>query len=196
MSASGRCVDRDKSKGRARRWQSCTATPWPAAPRFAPPRSRTGESLPAGPALSALLLAGAGRLAGSGRVRRAPARSSREPRHRLRGRGLRLPGFRLPEAGRVCVRGAVQRGRALWTQAVQAAEPPPSLELVGVVARRNRSAYLLRGPAQRDVETKAAILTLPPGPRSHVCPAWCSQAKRSSGQRRAKRSSAPLSPSR
>src|SRR5271167_1565239 len=166
MSASGRCADRDKSTGRARRSPSCIATPWRAAPRFAPPRSRTGELLPAGPARSVLLLVEGQRLAGSGRVRRVPARSSREARRRLPGRALRSSA-----AGWVCVRGAVRRGQALWAQVVQAAEPPPSPEAVGAVARRNRRAHLHRGPAQRDVETKGATLILPPGPRSPVCAA-------------------------
>ena len=171
MPASGRCADRDKRTGRARRSRSCIATPWPAAPRFATSRPQTGELPPAGPARSALLLAGARRLAGSGRVRRVPARSSREPRRWLRGPGLPLLGLRSPEVGWVCVGGAVQRGQALLAQVVQAAEPPPSPEAVGAVARRNRPAHLHRGPAQRDAEPKGATLILPPGPRSPVCAA-------------------------
>src|SRR6516162_11742780 len=169
MSASGRYADRDKSTGRARRSRSCIAKPWRAAPRFAPLRPRTGGLPPAGPAQSALLLAAAGRPAGSGRVRRVPARSSPEPRRWLRGPGLPLLGLQSPEVGWVCVGGAVRRGLALWAQVVQAAEPPPSPEAVGAVARRNRPAHLHRGPAQRDVEPKDATLILPPRPRSPVC---------------------------
>ena len=204
MSASDRCADQGKRKGRVHRSRFCIAIPSPVVPRFVRRRILITASPPVGRARSVRLLAREGqRLFEVGTQSRGPGRageilagSSPQPHRWRRARGLGPSGSRSPEAGSACVPGAVRYVVTPSARAAAPVESPPSLVAAGVAARHKKKTSSLPSRIEQDREAGGAILTLPPGAPSHSRAAYFSPPRHGADQRRAKRSIAPMSPSR